>query len=241
MKIEDINVPLDSQKIEAAVHSEETIEVIGYSLSRGVEEYVNNLLMVFLTACHQEDLLSSMSYSSGELLANANKANAKRVYFQEKGLDINNPEDYKQGMVTFSAETTVNKEHYQRLQKENDLYIKFLLSIKNKVITLEVINKSVLTETEKARIQGKMESARKYNSMEDALTDIDKTEGSGLGLIIIILMLKQLGIKKECLQVEGKGNETIARIVIPTDEVIPPSNNFGLGESADLEEDLECI
>ncbi|MCR5189695.1 MAG: hypothetical protein K6C97_12245 [Treponema sp.] len=235
MKIEDINVPLDSQKIEAAVQNEETIEIVSYALYRGIEEYVNNLLTVFLTACKQEDLLSSMSYSSGELLANANKANAKRVYFQEKGLDINNPEDYKHGMVTFSAETTVNKEHYQRLQKEQDLYIKYLLSIKNNVITLEVVNKSVLTETEKARIQGKMESARKYNSMEDALTDIDRTEGSGLGLIIIILMLKQLGIKKECLQVEGDEIETRARIVIPIDEIVPPSTNFG------LEEDLECI
>ncbi len=235
MKIEDINVPLDSQKIEAAVQTGETIEIISYSLTREIEEYVNNLLTVFLTACNQEDLLSSMSYSSGELLANANKANAKRVFFQEKGLDINNPEDYKHGMVTFSAETTVNKDHYQKLQKDKDLYIKYLLSIKDKVITLEVVNRSVLTEAEKIRIQGKMESARKYNSMEDALTDIDRTEGSGLGLIIIILMLKQLGIKKECLKVEGNENETTAKIIIPIEEIIPPSTNFG------LEEDLECI
>lgn len=235
MKIEDIKVPLDSKKIESAVQNEEPIEIISYSLTREIEEYVNDLLTVFLTACNQEDLLSSISYTSGELLANANKANTKRIFFQEKGLDINNQEDYKHGMVTFTAETTVNKEHYQKLQKDKDLYIKYILSMKNKVITLEVINKSVLTETEKVRIQGKMESARKYNSMEDALTDIDRTEGSGLGLIIIILMLKQLGIKKDCLKVESNEAETIAKIIIPIEEIVPPSINYG------LEEDLEYI
>ena len=235
MRIEDIKTPLDPQQIETAVENGETIEIVSYSLSREIEEYVNNLLFVFLQACNQELILSSLSYSSGELLANANKANAKRVYFAEKGLDINNPEDYKQGMITFSAETTVNKEHYQQLQKDKDLYIKYLLSLKNKVLTVEVINKSVLTDAETKRIQTKMESAKKYNSMEEALTDIDKTEGSGLGLIIIILMLKQLGIKKECLQVECKGCETIARIILPLDEIVPPSLDLGLDDG------LECI
>ena len=71
--------------------------------------------------------------------------------------------------------------------------------------------------------------------MEDALTDIDRTEGSGLGLIIILLMLKQLGIKKECLKVESNDVETIAKIIIPIEEIVPPSINLG------LEEDLECI
>lgn len=219
MKIDNVSVLVSPEKIQTAVDSGEEIEIIGYTLSREFEEFVNNVLTLFLACCHQEAALSTLSYSSEELLANANKANAKRVFFQDKGLDIENPDDYKEGMITFSTETTVNKVYYQNLQKENDLYIKYILSLKNNVIKIEVINKATLTDTETKRIHHKMDSAKKYSSMEEALTDIDKTEGSGLGLIIIILMLKQIGIQKECLQVESTASETIARIVLPVNEI----------------------
>ena len=48
-------------------------------------------------------------------------------------------------------------------------------------------------------------------------------------------MLKQLGIKKDCLKVESNEAETIAKIIIPIEEIVPPSINYG------LEEDLEYI
>lgn len=121
-------------------------------------------------------------------------------------------------MLTFSTETTVNKELYQKLQADNKFFIKFRLSFRDEIIKLEVINNAVLTEIEKQRIALKMESAKKYNSMEEALTDIDRTEGSGLGLIIIILMLKQLGITKDCLQLGCENGETYARIILPIND-----------------------
>jgi hypothetical protein len=39
-----------------------------------------------------------------ELVANATKANAKRLYFQNKGLDITVKHDYIEGMNTFKTD-----------------------------------------------------------------------------------------------------------------------------------------
>ena len=234
MKTVDVSKPLDIKKIEKVIATGEEIEVSSYILSREFDEFVNNLLTVFISECNLERTLSSLSYSTDELLANANKANCKRVFFAAKHLDINNADDYKKGMLTFSTETTVNNELYQKLQADNKFFIKFRLSFRDEIIKLEVINNAVLTEIEKQRIALKMESAKKYNSMEEALTDIDRTEGSGLGLIIIILMLKQLGITKDCLQLGCENGETYARIILPINELapLPTFDEFS---------DLECI
>ena len=49
---------------------------------------------------------------------NAKKANTKRVYFMEKGLDLNNDKDYELGMKTFKQETFDNIQYYLQKQKE---------------------------------------------------------------------------------------------------------------------------
>lgn len=219
MKIEinKVNDAVISQ-IKAAAATKEPIEITTCSIAREDEETINNILLAILDATGQSHLFSYLSYSTLELLANANKANAKRVYFQEKNLDINNPEDYKNGMLTFSTEITVNKQHFQQLAAEQHMFINLLITIDDN-INVEVTNKAQLTEIELGRINDKLERAKIYNSMDEALTDIDKTEGSGLGLIIIVLMLKQLGQTRDNLNFESANGITKFSISVPLDAI----------------------
>jgi hypothetical protein len=173
------------------------------------------VLKFFLSACKKESFLSYLAYSSNELLGNADKANIKRCFCNECNLDINNPLDYEAAMIDFKSEISSNLAHYRKLQEEEHLYIRYVLSYDNKNITVKIINKATLTEAEKERIQSKFERAKQYDSIEDAYMTIDQSEGSGLGIIIIVLMLKQIGLGPEYFKIESINGETISSVQIP--------------------------
>jgi len=47
---------------------------------------------------------------------------------------------------------------------------------------------------------------------------LDDSEGAGLGLVILVLMLKKMGLDEDCFDILGTDKETIARLVIPLDQ-----------------------
>ena len=71
-----------------------TIKTVSY-LSRE-RNYIDSVLKKYLHEIKQPHLLNQVSYCLHELAGNANRANTKRVYFQDKGLDISSPEEYAQ-------------------------------------------------------------------------------------------------------------------------------------------------
>ncbi len=202
--------------IRSATQKRESMEFFSNTLTRDIEENFQRVLTVFLTECDQTHLFNCLSYCTLELLANANKANAKRLYFKEQKLDIENEKDYSSGMENFRAALTGNKIHYMTELETSVLQINLFLSNEG-IITVRVSNNTQITPTEYQRIQDKIKIAQQYKSMEEALSYIDQTEGSGLGIIIIELMLKELGLDENHLRFETSDNETVATIEIPVD------------------------
>jgi putative nucleotidyltransferase with HDIG domain len=167
----------------------------------------------------QEKLKDYLVYCVQELAVNAKKANTKRVYFEERGLDLGKPEEYKLGMSAFKETTLNNIAHYLQLQKEKGYYIKIIFQIKQNVINIEIRNNVAITRTELIRIHDKMARSRQYGSLEDAFSQVlDSSEGAGLGLVIMALMLKKMGLNEDCFSITPVGKETIARITIPLDQ-----------------------
>jgi putative nucleotidyltransferase with HDIG domain len=181
--------------------------------------YIEQVIAVFLKQVDQEKLKDYIVYCVQELAVNAKKANTKRVYFIERGLDLANPDDYKEGMASFKENTLSNIAHYLQLQKEKGLYIKLILQIKNNIINVEVRNNVAVTKTELIRIHDKLARSRQYSNLEDALSQVlDNSEGAGLGLVILVLMLKKMGLDEDCFDITGTDKETIAKIIIPLDQ-----------------------
>ena len=56
-------------------------------------------------------------------------------------------------------------------------------------------------------------------------TVMDQSEGAGLGIIIMILMLEKIGLSRENYQVIGTNTETITRIFLPCDSSIQDGLN----------------
>ncbi|MDR1318818.1 MAG: hypothetical protein LBJ90_04265, partial [Treponema sp.] len=210
---------VDESKIKKAVQSGIPLTITTFTLPHEIEVYIEQVITVFLKQVDQEKLKDYIVYCVQELAVNAKKANTKRVYFAERGLDLSNPNDYKEGMVNFKENTLNNIAHYLQLQKEKGLYIKLILQVKKNIIHIEIRNNVMPTKIELIRIHDKLARSRQYENLEDALSQVlDDSEGAGLGLVILVLMLKKMGLDEDCFDIVGTEKETIARIVIPLDQ-----------------------
>ena len=209
---------LDVPKIQKATRMGVPLSITTYTLPHEIELYIAEVLACFLAELNQERLKDYLGYCINELTTNAKKANTKRVYFVEKKLDINNPIDYEMGMRSFKEDTLNNIAYYLQLQKDAGLYVKVLMQVKKTNIVVEVRNNSEMTKTEFKRVFDKMARSRQFTSLEEALTQVlDDTEGAGLGLVIMILMLKKVGLNDENYEVLVESGETITRITMPMD------------------------
>ncbi|NLK46444.1 MAG: HDOD domain-containing protein [Treponema sp.] len=213
---EDKRLIVDSEKIKKAATSGVPLSLTTYVLPHEMILYMNDVLTCFLTSLNQAHMTDYLVYCLNELSTNAKKANTKRIYFLEKNLDINNPEDYEEGMKTFKMDMLENLSYFLEKQREAGLYIKVVFVAKNNNIKLEVRNNSELNIFEYKRIHDKICRAHTYTSMEEALDKVvDDTEGAGLGFILMILMLKKIGLTDESYQIFVENKETVVRVELP--------------------------
>lgn len=219
MKVADTELTAeDISYIKKAVKERQPIDFFCYTLTPDQKIRFQKILAVFLEECNQMYLYNYLTYCLFELLDNGSKANAKRIFFQEHNLDINNEEDYKNGMKTFKETLVENTLYYQEKLRAGELRVHLLLTA-NDVISVTVSNNTKITDSEYARILEKIEKTKVYNSMAEAISDIDQTEGSGLGIITVLVMLKKLGLDAKHLKFDTSDNETVATIEIPKDSI----------------------
>ena len=212
---------VDEKKIIKAIQSGLPLTITTYTLPKEIETYIEKVIEVFLAHSNQSKLKDYIVYCVLELVVNAKKANTKRVYFSERGLDIEKPDDYKIGMENFKDETLGQIGHYLQLQKEKGLYIKVILQMRRNTIHIEIRNNTVATRTEQFRIQDKLARSRQFDSLEDAMSQVlDDSEGAGLGLVILVLMLKKMGLDDECFTFKSTDKYTSASIFIPIGETM---------------------
>ncbi len=212
-------VSLDNSKIKMAIRAGIPLSITTYTLPREMSEYMEEVLAAFLRELGQEHMGTYLRYCLNELVTNAKKANTKRIYFKEKNLDLFDDSDYEIGMKTFKEETLANIKHYLAMQKLTGLYVKLILQTRNNRIKIEVRNNVELTFREYKRMHDKLSRAQQYTSVDQAMTQIvDLSEGAGLGIVIMILMLEKIGLTEENFQILCENGETITRIILPVNE-----------------------
>lgn len=206
----------DLQKIDNAIKLGTNITITTYDYHRAVQKKLDDLVGYFLEKIQQAHLKDYALYCMNELAINAKKANTKRIFFREHGLDIFDPVQYKMGIESFKKETLENIDHYTNMQKEAGLYVKIILHANENSFTIEVRNNVVMTNEEKLRIQQKLATAQETDDMAEAMANaIDETEGAGLGLIIMTLMLRQIGASSDAYSIEVIKDETVSKITLP--------------------------
>ena len=215
-----MSTEIDVGQIKRAAHDAIPLTFKTYTLPHETEIYLDRVLEGFLGELGQERLKEPLSYCLRELAVNAKKANTKRVYFLEKKLDLNKDQDYDLGMKTFKQDTFDNIQHYLQKQKELGLYIKIIFQTKGKTLSIAVRNNVEITRKEQIRVYDRLARSRAFSSLEEAFaTVLDSSEGAGLGIVILVLMMKKIGLTEECFSIDTQDGETVASITVPFSEV----------------------
>jgi HD-like signal output (HDOD) protein len=181
---------------------------------------VDRILEMYLSELGQERLLEPLSFCLKELISNAQKANVKRIYFLERGLEISRPADYEKGMRDFLSELSGNLDHFLDQLRVRRLSIDVALHATAEALTVSVRNDAEIAPAERKRIEEKIARSRGFHSFFEALeASVDSTEGAGLGIMILLQFLKRIGLGENAFSIRtGKGG-TISSLIIPISNV----------------------
>jgi putative nucleotidyltransferase with HDIG domain len=211
---------IDQSQVLRAARNSIPLTIKSYTLPHETEIYLEEILGIFLRDLGQEQLKDPLAYCLRELAINAKKANTKRVYFEERDLRIGDDADYQVGMRTFKNDTLDNIDHYLELQKQKGLYVKIVFHTKGRTFSIAVKNNVPINKKEQMRVYDRIAHSRAFESLEQAFSSVlDDSEGAGLGIVILILMLKKIGLDEDAFDIDIENGETVARIVIPVSEV----------------------
>lgn len=164
-----------------------------------------------------------------ELVTNAVKANLKRAFFTKHGYSMKDAESYKSGVDAFKENyNVIEGEEYQRALGELDLVVSVNIDLDNDRLLTFVENNSMLQDDEETRIRGKLASAMSANELVDFYLHYgDDSEGSGLGLAMIVFLMREIGFDPDNFRVYQKNGKTIARIEFPLNkDYVPIRSRF---------------
>lgn len=210
------------EKVKRSVSEGKPLVLTTNNFLRNIEDQLFVFIRYFLEELSLHTYEDMLIYAVRELAANANKANMKRLYFIEKNLDIENGEHYQRGMESFREEAYLDLDKYtSRLQQEG-IYVKFRFHVKGDVFVITIVNNTSLSREEEERINDKIRKAWDFSSMEEAMMHIlDGTEGAGLGIVSIIMMLRNLGItSRNALKIKKTPSETHSVMHINCKEIL---------------------
>jgi HD-like signal output (HDOD) protein len=184
--------------------------------SKNTMRFFNGILSNLLGHIDLIFLLESFFTVIRESLLNAVKANAKRLYFEEHNADINNPNQYNEIMNKFRNEVIGDMTVIESKMKQSTLHVTLSFQISDSTIFIRIANNSIILQKEKERIQKRITQAWTYKDFSEAYESMyDETEGAGLGIILTVLLLKNVGVKPEDYRIFVENEKTVVTISIP--------------------------
>ncbi len=151
-----------------------------------------------------------------EVTGNCSKAHAKRLFFRNEGLDIQNPGQYRAGVERFGSEVLERWEAFRAQNARNEFFIEIRFNLNADALVLTIRNNCTVLPQEWERIETRFDTFRRYPSLESAMKYIrDESEGAGFGIVLSLLMLSNAGIPPENFSIQRGATETITTLVLP--------------------------
>lgn len=200
-----------------AIKNEEDIVFITYSAIDRTEEKLIFTLAKILERHNMVEIFTPVLSCIKELIANATKANAKKILIDEG--TIINPDDSEE--VVKKVREILNKDallEYGIKAKQKKLSTRIYLKLKANNLLIEVINNLPLGVHELRRMTERIEQASHYDNIAEFYMENPdpEAEGMGLGISMIVVLLKNINIShKNFILDTDKKSKTYARILIP--------------------------
>jgi anti-anti-sigma factor len=203
------------ESVHHAIEQSKTLTVRTFTYLPGERLHIDRILSVFLKAVDMAPLGNNLSYCIHELAGNAKRANTKRLYFRERQLDILDDRDYAAGMEGFKQEMVGRFDHYLARLRECGLYVKFQFRKIPAGLRICIRNNVILTPAEKRRIEDKLTIAKSFSCLADAYGQSeDGSEGAGLGIVMMLFMLRNLGFDQDAFSIRTSRTETVASLTL---------------------------
>ncbi len=207
----------EKELIKEAVSNEWKINHVSYSLNEKTEHQLDIILGKILAKYDKQDIKGSVYTCLKELAVNGTKANFKSSFFNINNVDVNNREEYIIGTAKFkkTLEKISNKD-FGRMIYKNGYYVKISFEFSDKGLDILVLNNSRIPKFDRNRIETKLEAAKTYESIADYYLDAyDDTEGAGLGLAMIIIILKGMNIDIDNFKIDFREDGMLAKVYFP--------------------------
>ncbi|MCW7469419.1 hypothetical protein [Leptospira kanakyensis] len=209
--------------VDRAVELGKKISMITYVMGDIGEAKLKYILLRILSSVGREDLMELFYTAAKELIVNSTKAAIKRIIFEELKLNIQNLQDYEEGMKLFKTSLNERKfPNYKKKMRETGLFVKITCIYQKDKIDLEIRNNFPLLPIEAERVKEKFINAKKYDNLfEFFMEHGDSTEGAGMGITMVEILLSQSGFDRRLLSIYSseRKKETIARVEVNLSEI----------------------
>lgn len=217
--------------IKDALEKGRTITLRSYMIRDSGEEKLEKILQALLLHFDRRELSGPIHAAIRELVQNASKANLKRIVFNELGVNPYIEEEYQRGMDTFRRYLIKRQLiRYRHKIVEKDFHFNVRFKFNDRVLFISVTNRFPLHPTEDRRIRERFTHAQALDNLYDFYMNYgDTTEGAGMGIAMVELLLSQAGIHRHNFTIftDHKQNCTVARMIIPlADDYISPRQQF---------------
>lgn len=209
------------KEISEKIKNNESLEITFPVLDDNIQEMLHFIVETLLSKYNRMDLNECVYSVLKELIINGIKANIKFIVFKENNINSSSAESLTEGLKILRC--LIDENNLHELEKkaiENKLFVKLRINHTEQCIIAYVENNRSMTELEDSRIREKFKAALTYDSIADYyLNHVDDTEGTGLGITMIVLLLKGVNIDPHSFTIStDKKNLTIAKIEFPVDK-----------------------
>jgi hypothetical protein len=198
--------------------------ITAYEVNPTTQRDIKQSLRDVLTYYGCQDLMLPIFTCINELLVNAVKANYKNIYFENycpKNSAFSKL-PYSKALELFRLEiNTDGAENLTRLARERGMLAVLRVSVRSKVMHIAVTNPSPMTEIESSNVTTRIGAVRRLEQMADYFDENEDSachEGAGLGIVLIGMMLKSLGLSSDRFEIRTDSKSTTASLDIPLDE-----------------------
>lgn len=204
-------------RVKKLISNKDKLSIKTSKINSQLEKYLLLLITEILKKYNKEKFTEMLYTIVKELAINAIKANQKRVFFEDHNLDILKENDYREGIILFKQSFSDNmSETYGQKCLENGIYVQIVFHFEDSGMYVEVTNNTPVIKAEEVRMRENMKKAMTYNDIAEFYMDnMDNTEGAGLGIALIMILMKNENLDPNLFRIITKPTETIARIEVP--------------------------
>jgi len=204
-----------------------------FDLYSGDEKKLLAHLRETLTKLNRPDLSGPIYLIIRELLTNSLKAVYKKLYLeffiQEMGLgDLS----YEEWLMIFKTEIETHMaDNFSNMCRDKDMFVECLIKADTGDIIIEISNEGTPSDIEWKRLQESLSRASNFDDMaylfqEDTTAD-DYQEGAGIGVPLILIMLKNIRNNIGDFNIKVDRGKTIARLNLPLGVFLDSSSKAG--------------